>query len=104
MVRPRPETMNMLLHTHTTKVLLVDDHPLVPESIRQLLEPHFTIVGTVQDSRDHESGTGTASGRHPAGCLHAGSERFCGDQAIEEASPVRKSDSCDHVDGSHIDQ
>jgi len=50
MVRPRPETMNMLLHTHTTKVLLVDDHPLVLESIRQLLEPHFTIVGTVQDS------------------------------------------------------
>ena len=28
------------------------DHPLVLESIRQLLEPHFTIVGTVQDSGD----------------------------------------------------
>ena len=42
----------MFLATHTTKVLLVDDHPLVLESIRQLLEPHFTIVGTVQDSGD----------------------------------------------------
>jgi len=40
----------MSLHTHTAKVLLVDDHPLVLESIRQLLEPHFTIVGMVQDS------------------------------------------------------
>lgn len=34
---------------HNPKVLLVDDHPLVLESIRQLLEPHFSIVGTVQD-------------------------------------------------------
>jgi DNA-binding NarL/FixJ family response regulator len=42
----------MLLHTHATKVMLVDDHPLVLESIRQLLAPHFTIVGTVQDSAD----------------------------------------------------
>src|SRR5690242_10382234 len=42
----------MSLHTHTAKVLLVDDHPLVLESIRHLLEPHFTIVGMVQDSGD----------------------------------------------------
>ena len=35
---------------NNAKVLLVDDHPLVLESIRQLLEPHFTIVGTVQDA------------------------------------------------------
>lgn len=42
----------MLLHTPTVKVLLVDDHPLVLESIRQLLEPNFTIVGMVQDSAD----------------------------------------------------
>lgn len=42
----------MLLHTPTVKVLLVDDHPLVLESIRQLLEPNFTIVGMVQDSTD----------------------------------------------------
>jgi DNA-binding NarL/FixJ family response regulator len=34
----------------STKVMLVDDHQLVLESIRQLLEPHFTIVGTVQDA------------------------------------------------------
>ena len=42
----------MLLHTHTTKVLLVDDVPLVLESIRHLLDPHFTIVGAVQDSAE----------------------------------------------------
>lgn len=36
----------------TARVLLVDDHPLVLESIRQLLEPYFTIVGTVQDAGD----------------------------------------------------
>ena len=42
----------MSIHTHTAKVLLVDDHPLVLESIRQLLESNFTIVGMVQDSGD----------------------------------------------------
>ena len=30
--------------------MLVDDHPLVLESISKLLEPHFTVVGRVQDS------------------------------------------------------
>ena len=39
-------------YASTTKVLLVDDHPLVLESIGQLLEPHFTIVGMVQDSSE----------------------------------------------------
>jgi DNA-binding NarL/FixJ family response regulator len=34
------------------KVLLVDDHPLVLESLSTLLEPHFAIVGRVQDARD----------------------------------------------------
>jgi DNA-binding NarL/FixJ family response regulator len=40
------------LPTTTTKVLLVDDHPLVLDSIRQLLAPHFTIVDSVQKSED----------------------------------------------------
>ena len=39
----------MLLRSGTVKVMLVDDHPLVLDSIRCLLEPHFTIVGIVQD-------------------------------------------------------
>jgi DNA-binding NarL/FixJ family response regulator len=34
----------------TIKVMLVDDHPLVLEAIRQLLEPRFRVVGTVQES------------------------------------------------------
>lgn len=34
------------------KVLLVDDHPLVLDSLRQLLEPHFTIVGSAQDAQE----------------------------------------------------
>jgi DNA-binding NarL/FixJ family response regulator len=42
----------MLLHQQTTKVLLVDDHALVLECLTKLLEPHFTIVGRVQDSGD----------------------------------------------------
>jgi DNA-binding NarL/FixJ family response regulator len=33
-------------------VLLVDDHPLVLESIHELLAPHFTIAGTVPNSED----------------------------------------------------
>jgi DNA-binding NarL/FixJ family response regulator len=35
-----------------TKVLLVDDHPLVLESIRELLAPQFSIVGTVQEPEE----------------------------------------------------
>jgi DNA-binding NarL/FixJ family response regulator len=31
------------------RVLLVDDHPLVLDSLRQLVEPNFTIVGCVHD-------------------------------------------------------
>jgi DNA-binding NarL/FixJ family response regulator len=38
------------MHTQTARVLIVDDHPLVLESISTLLEPHFTIVGKVMDS------------------------------------------------------
>lgn len=38
------------MHTDTITLLLVDDHPLVLESVSKLLEPHFTIVGTVQNS------------------------------------------------------
>ena len=38
------------MQTSATKILLVDDHPLVLESISTLLEPHFQIVGKVQDS------------------------------------------------------
>ena len=40
------------MHTDTITLLLVDDHPLVLESVSKLLEPHFTIVGKVQDSGD----------------------------------------------------
>jgi len=39
-------------YASTTKVLLVDDHSLVLESIGQLLEPYFTIVGMVQNSSE----------------------------------------------------
>jgi DNA-binding NarL/FixJ family response regulator len=34
--------------THPAKILLVDDHPLVLESISSVLEPHLLIVGKVQ--------------------------------------------------------
>lgn len=32
---------------HSARILIADDHPLVAESIRQLLEPTFSVVGTV---------------------------------------------------------
>jgi DNA-binding NarL/FixJ family response regulator len=32
---------------HSARILIADDHPLVVESIRQLLEPTFNVVGTV---------------------------------------------------------
>jgi DNA-binding NarL/FixJ family response regulator len=38
------------VYTGAIKLLLVDDHPLVLESLSSLLKPHFGIVGTVQDS------------------------------------------------------
>jgi DNA-binding NarL/FixJ family response regulator len=42
--------MKALVHADAIKILVVDDHPLVLESISKLLEPHFTIVGRVQNS------------------------------------------------------
>jgi DNA-binding NarL/FixJ family response regulator len=38
--------------TTTIKVLLIDDHPLVLDSLRQLLDPHVTVVGTVHNPED----------------------------------------------------
>jgi DNA-binding NarL/FixJ family response regulator len=40
------------VQTDATKILLVDDHPLVLESLSTLLEPHFAIVGKVQKASD----------------------------------------------------
>jgi DNA-binding NarL/FixJ family response regulator len=40
------------LYKEAIKVLLVDDHPLVLESLSSLLEADFTIVGKVQDPRE----------------------------------------------------
>jgi DNA-binding NarL/FixJ family response regulator len=33
---------------YSARLLLADDHPLVLESMRQLLEPEFSVVGTAQ--------------------------------------------------------
>ncbi|MDC8447396.1 MAG: response regulator transcription factor [Nitrospira sp.] len=33
---------------YRARILLADDHPLVLESVKQLLEPDFLVVGTVQ--------------------------------------------------------
>ena len=32
-------------------ILLADDHTLVLEGIKKLLEPHFELAGTVEDGR-----------------------------------------------------
>ena len=46
-----PEELTTL-PTSRIKLLLVDDHPLVLESIHELLAPHFTISGTVPNLED----------------------------------------------------
>lgn len=33
---------------YSARILLADDHPLVLESVRELLEPNFSVVGTAQ--------------------------------------------------------
>ena len=33
------------------RVLLADDHKIVAEGLRSILEPEFEIVGTVEDGR-----------------------------------------------------
>ena len=33
------------------RVLLADDHKLVLEGFRRMLEPHFEVVGEVEDGR-----------------------------------------------------
>ena len=33
------------------RVLLADDHPIVLEGLKNLLEPEFELVGTVEDRR-----------------------------------------------------
>jgi len=33
---------------YSARILLADDHPLVLESVKQLLEPDFSVVGTAQ--------------------------------------------------------
>lgn len=40
------------MHSATIKLLLVDDHPLVLESLSRLLDPHFAIAGKIHDAND----------------------------------------------------
>lgn len=37
---------------YSARLLLADDHPLVLESMKQLLAPHFSIVGTAQTGQE----------------------------------------------------
>jgi hypothetical protein len=32
------------------RVFIVDDHPLIVDSLRQLIEPNFTVVGSAHDA------------------------------------------------------
>jgi DNA-binding NarL/FixJ family response regulator len=41
------------------RVLLADDHTVVAEGLRSLLEPHFEVVGIVSDGRDVVAAAGT---------------------------------------------
>ncbi|OQW31066.1 MAG: hypothetical protein A4E19_20655 [Nitrospira sp. SG-bin1] len=37
---------------YSARILLADDHPLVLESVKQLLEPEFSVVGTAQTGQE----------------------------------------------------
>jgi DNA-binding NarL/FixJ family response regulator len=37
---------------YSARILLADDHPLVLESVKQLLEPDFSVVGTAQTGQE----------------------------------------------------
>jgi len=39
------------MNRHRTKILIADDHTLVAEACRGLLEPEFEVVGIVADGR-----------------------------------------------------
>ncbi len=43
---------NTMEDRHRTRVLIADDHTLVAEACKNLLEPEFNVVGMVSDGRD----------------------------------------------------
>ena len=43
--------MNPVAKTHRPRILLADDHTLVAEACKKLLEPEFEVVGVVGDGR-----------------------------------------------------
>jgi len=43
--------MNPLLSAHRSRIVLADDHTLVAEACKKLLEPEFEVVGIVNDGR-----------------------------------------------------
>lgn len=51
MIEARDDTETTMVMSRA-RVLLVDDHPLVLDSLRQLVEPHFTIVGSLHDAKE----------------------------------------------------
>jgi len=54
------------------RVLLADDHALVVDGLRRILEPECEVVGAVEDGRSLLAGRGTTEpGHHPARYLHA---------------------------------
>ncbi len=58
------------------RILLADDHLLVAEALKKLLEPEFEIIGTVGDGRKlcaHRRRT--KAGPHPDRPQHAIAER-----------------------------
>ena len=93
------------MQTHTTKILIVDDHPLVLESISTLLEPHFQIVGKVQDSG--EIINRALEYRPDVILLDAcmpGLSGFAAAKELRKHLPQSKSDSRDDVNRGHFHQ
>ena len=49
------------------RVLLADDHKIVLDGLRSLLEPEFDLVGTVEDGRALVSAVETVAPRRDCG-------------------------------------
>ena len=69
------------------RVLLADDHPMMLEGLRKLLEPDCEVVGVVTDGRAPGSRGDAAAGPRDHRHLDAGDRRHRGHAPAAEVAP-----------------